>query len=623
MDRVDEILYLYEDVEGFADGGRIPFAKGTQPRTTAGTFDKVYSMAEIRELGKKLNVSEVIDGVKLDPDKFRLNVTKAKARTDFNKNQFDSLSPKKQKEFKKNFMKQIAKHQDGGFYVSAANRVPNATLVKRYFPNIDSKTANKIVTSINGILLNEFKNKGNVIKTSPKANANAIRMEDLRKITDPSFETAAGVQGTKGASLQHVASKNRMVTLNNLAYLEKKLNSSMSQNDKRIKIIENEVDRLIKTKPKNYVQRVNALNNEGMALASGYIKKDGKIVKGPTAGYSEFRVKDPLNEKLSYFGKDDTKTILPDRDSVLIQEDADLIDKPVKNYTPNERKRAIEISKKKMLKFFNDAGIPCIKGEGGQCTSIADYQKGYNKLVKEAADGKGSAKAINKLGKFTKGMRALKGAAKWTGYGVLAEIGFMVPFAAMDYAAGESWKRILGNATDYGFGPILGQSEQEEFEAALPKGSASVQAEEVLRIGNQLTDLEQRQANPGAGRPGLKKRVERGKQKVYDDTFAEYVRNMQPFLRPSPHLEGGRFYDQELFNKAMTEGTEAREAIADREAKTKERRSAMNEFDEEIFQYKGYAGGGIAGIRRRGAIPPESGPQPQGLENLKYYVTNT
>ena len=48
-----------------------------------------------------------------------------------------------------------------------------------------------------------------------------------------------------------------------------------------------------------------------------------------------------------------------------------------------------------------------------------------------------------------------------------------------------------------------------------------------------------------------------------------------------------------------------------------------DDFDEEIFQYKGFAGGGIAGIRRPGAIPPESGPQPQGLENLKYYVTNT
>ena len=35
------------------------------------------------------------------------------------------------------------------------------------------------------------------------------------------------------------------------------------------------------------------------------------------------------------------------------------------------------------------------------------------------------------------------------------------------------------------------------------------------------------------------------------------------------------------------------------------------------------AGGGIAGILKPNAIPPESGPNPQGLENLKYYVTNT
>jgi hypothetical protein len=278
---------------------------------------------------------------------------------------------------------------------------------------------------------------------------------------------------------------------------------------------------------------------------------------------------------------------------------------------------------KKMLKFFKDAGIPCIKGEGGQCTSITDYQKGYNKLVQEAADGKGSAKAIQKLDKFTKGMRALTGAAKWTGYGLLAEAGFMVPFAIGDYAAGKSWKRIVGNATDYGFGPILGQSEQEEFEAALPKGSAAVQAEEVLRIGDEINRMEKQKVNPGYGRVGYRQKAEDARQNVYDDKFAEYVRNMQPFLRPSPHLEGGQFYDQELFNKAMTEGAEAREAIADREAKTKERRSAMDAFDEEIFQYKGYAGGGIASIRRPNAIPPESGPQPQGLENLKYYVTNT
>ena len=205
-----------------ASGGRINFANGTQQRrTVGGTFDKIYSMAEIRELGKKLNVSEFRDGVKLTPEEFRSNVTKALSRTNFYKNQFNSLSPTKQKAYMKDFKKQLVKHQEGGFYLSAKERVPNATFVKKYFSNTDPKTANKIVTSINGILINDFKNKGNVIKTSPKADANAIRIGEMKKITNPTFETAAGVQGTKGASLQHVASKNQMVKLNNLAYLEK------------------------------------------------------------------------------------------------------------------------------------------------------------------------------------------------------------------------------------------------------------------------------------------------------------------------------------------------------------------------------------------------------------------
>ena len=34
-----------------------------------------------------------------------------------------------------------------------------------------------------------------------------------------------------------------------------------------------------------------------------------------------------------------------------------------------------------------------------------------------------------------------------------------------------------------------------------------------------------------------------------------------------------------------------------------------------------YAGGGIAGIRRPWAIPPESGPDPQGLASLNNYAT--
>ena len=340
-------------VRNTVDGSRPGYNGKDQLRTSGGTYKKMYSMEEIRKLGKELNVSEYNkDGIKLTSDEYRDGVNKAKSRFNFYKNQFDSFSSKKKKAYMIDFNKQLVKHKEGGYYISSEKRMPNAKFVKKYFPNATG--GSKIVTSINGMLLKNFVNKGNVIKTSPKADANAIRIEDLKKITDPTWETSTGVQGTKGLTLQHVASKNQMVKLNNLSYLKKKLNSSMSQNDKRIKIIENEVDRLLKTKPKNYVQRINALNTEGMALASGYIKKDGKIVKGPTAGYSEFRVKDPLNGKLSYFGKDESKMLLPDRDPHLIQENADLIDKPIKDMTPKEKKRArqIAIDKQKDFKTY-------------------------------------------------------------------------------------------------------------------------------------------------------------------------------------------------------------------------------------------------------------------------------
>ena len=261
-------------------------------------------------------------------------------------------------------------------------------------------------------------------------------------------------------------------------------------------------------------------------------------------------------------------------------------------------KEFTELDNKKLLKFFKDANIPCIKGEGGQCTSIADYQKGFNQIVDEAAAGKGSAKAINKLGKFTKGIRALGNVGKWTGYGLLAEAGFMVPFAVGDYAAGKKWSRIIGNATDYGFGPIFGQSEQEEFEAALPKGSAAIQRQNILKIGEEINRMDekmglvesetQRPINPGYGRVGFEKKAPKQRQKVYEDKWDQYLLNMQPFMRPSPHTEQGQFYDQGLMDKAGQEEAAAKEKIRQEDLIRKQQRDIGVSMDFMA------AGGGIA-----------------------------
>ena len=266
-----------------------------------------------------------------------------------------------------------------------------------------------------------------------------------------------------------------------------------------------------------------------------------------------------------------------------------------------------------VVKRFRAHNIPCIKGAGGQCNSIADYQKGYNQLVKEGAEG--SAEAIQKLGRFTKGMRALTGAAKWTGYGLLAEAGFMVPFAIADYSTGESWKRILGNATDYGFGPILGQSEQEEFEAALPEGSLAVEGEKAIELGERLTGMGEQKVNPGYGRVGFEEKAPEQRQKVYEDIFDEYEFNLQPFLSDTPFAKDQ--WHQGMWTQAHEEAAAARAQIEKEKQQRIDERIERGIIADRNWQSQvSYAGGGMVGIRKPSALPPTGGPMSQGLRSL-------
>ena len=115
--------------------------------------------------------------------------------------------------------------------------------------------------------------------------------------------------------------------------------------------------------------------------------------------------------------------------------------------------------------------LRCGKADAISCDNPAAYKKDFNETVAKAANN--DKAAIVKLSKFAKGMRAAATIGRWTGYGLFAEIGFMVPFAAGDYTSGKSWKRIIGNATDHGFGSIFGQSEDEEILSKLPEGSSA------------------------------------------------------------------------------------------------------------------------------------------------------
>ena len=223
-------------------------------------------------------------------------------------------------------------------------------------------------------------------------------------------------------------------------------------------------------------------------------------------------------------------------------------------------------------------------------------------------------------------MRKVKGAAKWTGYGLLAEIGFMVPFAAGDYAAGKSWKRILGNATDWGLGPMLGQSEQEEFEAALPEGSKVIERQKLDEIDERLkgfeTDSQYDPTLKKGPRIGMDpKKFAQDQMDMYNKAVEEYNISRQPFMVQDTGDEP--VFSESLYDRAQEDVDATRARIAAQEAQRIQERTERGIIAEKDWMQQGqqrrYAGGGMTGIRRPDAVPPVSGPDPQG-EGLSYLL---
>jgi len=383
--------------------------------------------------------------------------------------------------------------------------------------------------------------------------------------------------------------------------LDKQTNSQLSGSNKKLVGLAEQRTQLVndvssgKISSKNFDIEMGKLDNQAQTIIDGHYKKFPKH-----DGLLNWRkATSILDNEGRFMDIQSTGTIGGDASKWAVTD----VNKQIKDLSKTELAtfrsdiKAKTLDNKKLLKFFKDSGIPCIKGAGGQCNSIVDYQKGYNKIVKEAAEG--SAKAIKKIGGFTKLMRGGLGAAKWTGYGLLAEAGFMVPFAIGDYAAGESWKRILGNATDYGFGPILGQSEQEEFEAALPEGSLAVEGEKAWELSEQLHALDEQKFRP-QGRIGMDQaRREESRENVITGITDEFSENLQPFLSDTPFAKDQ--WHQGMWDQAHEEAAATRAQIEKEKQQRIDERIERGIIADKNWQsqVQGRADGGIMNLKKK------------------------
>ena len=251
-----------------------------------------------------------------------------------------------------------------------------------------------------------------------------------------------------------------------------------------------------------------------------------------------------------------------------------------------------------LIKNLEDAEIPCYSAKGGKCDTAADYRKGFNELVQRGAAG--DKTAVSKLQKFTNLMKKAKGPLKWTGYGLLAEVGFMVPFAAADYTKGESWKRILGNATDWGFGPMFGQSEDEEIISYLPEGSLGAETEIAKAAHEREEALTDPQRNFPKGRIGMDpKRFQEAQTKVIEDASLDLRNKLDPFM------EGPRdeYFNTDLALQSMEDWKAAQKQVQLEKLKRIAERRARGFIAEKDwtkdFDYRGYRDGGIVSLLKK------------------------
>jgi len=257
---------------------------------------------------------------------------------------------------------------------------------------------------------------------------------------------------------------------------------------------------------------------------------------------------------------------------------------------------------KGIAKKLADSGFECRLANGINCND----PRAYAQSIKENMDKvqQGDNAAIAKVNKLGKGMNAFKGAAKFTGWGLLTELGFAAPLAAVDYAKGANKDEIVSNAT-YG---LFGKSEEEQLKE---KYADYGQAQKFQDTYDNLLTAENLSTQGGGYRTQAMNKL---KAEDLEKKVIEQSKAFNTILPPSMGFKGD--FDLDMFFNAQALDQKRREEFAkEKEMRSKERDILQPSTGLEAIEL---AGGGIAKEAgdRSGAMTTSMNPDSQGLSYL-------
>jgi hypothetical protein len=388
------------------------------------------------------------------------------------------------------------------------------------------------------------------------------------------------------------------VTTSDLAKISAKMNTNLSQFDKPMNKLVNEAYALDFSK-EGSLKRLDEINKELAGYVKQSVEKLGPQYKG-LLGFNKLtpvldtfdkkgnqvfeEVPQGLNFKKSIAGKKGGEAVrnIKTKDIQKMVSDAPLT-KELKNV--GQRLAAIGCPGKAKggRVEFNLGGSPECITRGLENLRTGNMSPGAKANAKQLVK---NPTALQRFAKFAVGP-----------LGIPTEIAIGGFFAATDYATGANKDEIISNLTFGGFGKSMNEQAQERN----PLFNAAKNLDKTY--SRYLAGLD-KQGNP------LQRGNPRGMRKITTDK--DVFKAMEPFQRVNPQLEEGQMFDLDMFNKALATPQELQEEKTQRALD----RGFYTPGDRSIDPFQA-AGGGIA--KQAGdssGPPPESGPNPQGLQGL-------
>ena len=299
--------------------------------------------------------------------------------------------------------------------------------------------------------------------------------------------------------------------------------------------------------------------------------------------------------------------------------------------------KAAGINSKKLANLLAKAGFRCGAKDGISCDRPEAYFKDIEESTKAAKEGKpGAIRKFNNAGNIA---RKSKGVLKVTGLGILAEAGFEGGFVLNDILSGVPVKEAFQKSL-FQYVPFIGlggtkDAEASEMKRIVGKDPRSQQYAADLQSSNELNKLYKDYVTKRDDVFGAYDRdvVLDAENKLYS-----FIKNLDPktYTRlkfGSPEYEAfeakqevedvnklKRAMDLDPFKQKRMEIKRSQEPSLEDDYMNLRRAKEIGAipFEDKMSEIASYggvanmAGGGIAGVRRPHAIPPKSGPMPQG-----------